>query len=136
MLLRVAHYLAMRRHVAGEAPREACGLVAGRGGVSTEVFPITNVLHSSVRYRMAPEEQLRAFRRIEAAGDTLLAIYHSHPAGPPTLSSTDLREAAYLSAVYLVWAPVGTTWLVRGFLLDGRGVREILVRLAGSNAWG
>ncbi len=130
MLLRYTHYLAMQRHVAAEAPLEACGLVAGRDdGVSVAVYPIPNALHSPTRYRMDPRAQVRAFFAMEAAGLTLLAIYHSHPQGPPRPSATDLREATY-TVPYLIWAPVGETWLARAFLLGNDGAREVPLRLA------
>ena len=128
MRLKYEHYLAMRVHVAAEAPLEACGLVAGAAGTSTAVFPVTNVLHSPVRFRMAPDEQVRALLAIEAAGETLLAIYHSHPAGPPSPSPRDKAAAAY-DVVYLVWSPVGAAWLVRAFRLAGQRWQEIPLRL-------
>ncbi len=128
MLLRYTHYLAMQRHVAAAAPLEACGLVAGRDGVSVAVYPIPNMLHSPTRYRMEPRAQVRAFFAMEAAGLELLAIYHSHPQGPPVPSATDIHEAAY-AVPYLIWAPLGETWLARAFLLQ-HGGREVPLRLA------
>jgi len=127
MLLRYEDYAAMRQHVASQAPLEACGLVAGRAGESRGIFPIENVLHSPSAYRMAPAQQVRALTRMEANGETLLAIYHSHPNGKPQPSRRDVAEAAY-NVVYLIWAPVGTTWVVRGFLL-GESVQEVPIRI-------
>ena len=40
---------------------EACGLVAGHRSDQLAVFPITNVLHSPVRFQMDPEQQLKRF---------------------------------------------------------------------------
>ena len=128
MFLRAADFQVMQTHVARTAPEEACGLVAGRGGKSSGVFPITNVLHSPRAYRMAPDEQVRAMFAMEARGEELLAIYHSHPSGLPMPSPRDLAEAAY-AVVYLIWAPVGGRWVVRGFRLDGGKVREVPVRV-------
>ena len=128
MFLRAADFQAMQTHVARTAPEEACGLVAGRGGKSSGVFPITNVLHSPTAYRMAPDEQVRAMLAMEARGEELLAIYHSHPGGQAWPSPRDLAEAAY-AVVYLIWAPVGGTWIVRGFRLDGGKAREVPVRV-------
>ena len=127
MLLRYEDYAAMLQHVAAEAPLEACGLVAGRAGESRGIFPITNILHSNTAYRMAPSEQVRAMMAIETRGETLLAIYHSHPEGAPLPSRRDVAEAAY-DVVYLIWARVGAAWVVRGFHLRGR-VQEVPVRL-------
>jgi len=128
VVIRREDYVAMRRHVAREAPVEACGLVAGRKGRSLKVYPIPNVLRSAVGFRMAPEAQWRAMREMLERGWDMLAIYHSHPQGPPYPSTTDLREMAYPRATYLIWAPVGEVWLCRAFVLGAEGFVEIPLR--------
>ena len=35
-------------------------------------------------------------------GEELFAIYHSHPHAPATPSATDLQQAAYPTALYLI----------------------------------
>jgi proteasome lid subunit RPN8/RPN11 len=69
----------MSADVESRAPQEACGLLAGKGDITLEVIPITNELHSTVRFRMDPIEQLRAFQLIDDQGLELVGIYHSHP---------------------------------------------------------
>ena len=56
----------------------------------------------AVRYRIDPREQLAAFRAMDAAGEQLFAIYHSHPASTPYPSSTDRAEAFYPEALYVL----------------------------------
>jgi proteasome lid subunit RPN8/RPN11 len=52
-------------------------------------------------------------------GETLLAIYHSHPrAAEPTPSETDVRLAYYPSATYLIVGLGGTDPVVRGFTIS------------------
>jgi len=89
---------------AREAGRvECCGLVAGRAGVATRVIRCANVAEApAVRYRIDPREQLEAFRSLDAAGEDLVAIYHSHPASQPFPSPTDRIEAFYPDAVYVL----------------------------------
>ncbi len=131
--LRIAapHLQQMAAHAAACSPLEACGLVAaglvaGRPAASLQVFEITNELGSPTHFSMAPAEQLQAFMEIEAKGWDLLAIYHSHPAGPPTPSRTDVAEARYPGVAHIIWAPgADGTWACRAFLLDGGEVREI-----------
>lgn len=55
-----------------------------------------------MRYRIDPREQLAAFREMDAAGEELFGIYHSHPASVPFPSPTDRSEAYYPDAVYLL----------------------------------
>jgi proteasome lid subunit RPN8/RPN11 len=120
----------MQADVGGRAPEEACGLVAGRDNIALEVIPVTNALHSPVRYRMDPQEQLEAFTRIEERGLEIVGIYHSHPSGPAQPSPTDIAEAFYPEAVYLIWSRSEQDWNVRGFLIEEEKVEEIRIHIA------
>ncbi len=104
---------------------EICGIIAGEKGHSKKVYPITNILQSSTRYRMAPEEQIKALLEIEDKAWDLLAIYHSHPAGPPHPSYTDITEVSYPDSVYLVFSPYKNTWNYKGFIISGENVQEV-----------
>lgn len=120
-----AHWELMRAHVAAESPLEACGLLAGKDGQARAVYQITNELASREHFRMQPGEQLNAFEEIEKAGLELLAIYHSHPAGPPRPSKTDVAEALYPGVIHLIWSPQNGEWNCAAFLLDeGRVVEQ------------
>lgn len=117
----------MEAHVERLAPEEACGLLGGRrtpaGGSVELVIPVTNQLHSPIRYRMEPHEQLAALITLETQGLDLLAIYHSHPNGPADPSPTDLAEAYYPEALSVIWHRWGGAWQCRAFrLLPGGGV--------------
>jgi [CysO sulfur-carrier protein]-S-L-cysteine hydrolase len=125
-----AHWAAMHRHVAAEAPLEACGLVAGQERQSLAVFPVTNELHSPTAYRFAPQEQLDLFLRLEKEGWDLLAIYHSHPTGPQTPSQTDVAQAAYPDSIYLIWSKIDTDWQCRGFIIETGQVTEIPIKIS------
>jgi [CysO sulfur-carrier protein]-S-L-cysteine hydrolase len=119
----------MREHVENLAPEEACGLVAGVEGRSVEVFPVENALHSEVRYRMEPREQLKAMLTIEENGWEIAAIYHSHPFGPEGPSMTDIEEAAYTGVIHLIWNQQGGGWSCRGYSIEGGTAREIEIAL-------
>lgn len=125
MTLTRHHYEAMRRQVAALAPEEACGLVAGSGGRSTEVIPVENILHSPVRYRMEPRAQIDALNRLDEQGWDLLAIYHSHPSGPNYLSETDLAEAYYPESIYLIWFVEGGRWVCKAFQIADHRSKEV-----------
>ncbi|NPA26363.1 MAG: M67 family metallopeptidase [Chloroflexi bacterium] len=127
LLLAREHVRQMIDHVARAYPLEACGLVAGQDGRSTRVYPIPNVAARPDRYRMDPQAQWQAFRDLEAQGWDLVAIYHSHPGGKPYPSPRDLAEATY-PVVYLIWAPVGNTWVVRGYMLHQGRPQPVPVR--------
>jgi proteasome lid subunit RPN8/RPN11 len=119
----------MRADVQARLPQEACGLVGGLQRRALQVYPVANALHSPVRYRMKPEDQIRIFLDLEKLGWDLLAIYHSHPAGPGQPSPTDLAEAAYPESVHLIWFPQAGEWTCRGFLIQDGQFTEIPIRL-------
>ncbi len=96
-------------------PEEACGLVGGTYEDVHTLYPVTNILHSPSRFKMDPQEQVNALLSIEETGETLLAIYHSHPTGPQGMSSTDMEEHAYPEAAQLIFTPRSGTWKCSAF---------------------
>jgi proteasome lid subunit RPN8/RPN11 len=93
------------------------------------VIRCTNV-HATptTRYVIDPHEQLKAFRAIDAAGEELLGIYHSHPASQPYPSPTDRAEAHYPDAVYVLVSLRTNRPEIRAFHIDGEGfVSEVSV---------
>jgi proteasome lid subunit RPN8/RPN11 len=119
----------MRDHVARLAPEEACGLLSGKEGRVEAAIPVTNELHSPVRFRMDPREQLHAFHRIEHDGTDLLAIYHSHPQGPGRPSPTDLDEFYYPGVLSAIWWRQDGEWSMRVFDLDSDPFVEVPVEV-------
>ena len=93
---------AIVRHAGASAPNEGCGLIVGKNRVGERLAPMTNVLASSVAYEMDPAELIRTLRHARESGDDLIAIYHSHPKGPPTLSKTDIERAFYPEAAQII----------------------------------
>ena len=113
-------------HARAEAPKEACGLVAGRNARATRVIRCTNAHPAAVtRYTIDPREQLRAFRDMEGNGEDLVAIYHSHPATQAYPSPTDRAEAHYPEAVYVLVSLRDATPDVRAFQIRDGWVREV-----------
>ncbi len=119
----------MREHVQNCLPAEACGLAAGSQGIVHEVIPIRNMAESAVRFRMDPVMQLQAFQRIENQGWELLGIFHSHPAGPPRPSETDVAEAAY-NVVHIIWSPRDGGWEANAFLIRDGAASEVKLEVA------
>jgi proteasome lid subunit RPN8/RPN11 len=115
----------MLAHVLKVLPEEACGILAGRGGVVEAVLPVTNQLHSPVRYYMEPLELLQCLHWMDEHNLEFLGVFHSHPNGPDRLSVTDLIENTYSGAIQIIWFPAPGGWDVRGYILDGKNPREI-----------
>jgi proteasome lid subunit RPN8/RPN11 len=129
------HYQAMLHHILRNLPEEACGFVAGLplkdkpGWNSQAVLPVTNLLHSPVRYQLEPHEHLAAFEQIESRGWELAAIFHSHPTGPDHPSSTDTTESYYPETIYLIWSPMHGEWVCKAFLIREKNYREAELRI-------
>lgn len=138
----------MLRHCLACLPEEACGMLggafsAGPGGpaVAQAVLPVTNALHSPVRFRMDPREQWKAFNCLDAQELDLVAIFHSHPTGPEHPSPTDLAEFAYPGVFSLILSPcpgdpslvLSAAWQVLAFEISGEppAWKGIPVRIAG-----
>lgn len=118
----------MRAHVAGQAPLEACGLLAGKNARVEKIMLIRNQAQSPVRFYMDPKEQLDALERIDSNGQELLGIFHSHPAGPGEVSNTDIEEAAY-PVVHIVWDGSNGHWNARGFWIENGDVVEVVLEI-------
>lgn len=65
------------------------------------VHPAPNAAGSPYRFELDPSDLVRIVHAIEAAGDEIVSIFHSHPASAAIPSATDLREARY-DVVHLI----------------------------------
>lgn len=129
LYLNAQHYEQMLVNVTSRAPEEACGLLAGKDNRVTLVISVTNELHSAIRFRMDPVEQLKAFQMIEDRGIDMLGIYHSHPNGPLMPSQTDIAEAYYPDVVHLIWSRSSDNWICKGFRIIEGDVSEVLLTI-------
>ena len=90
-------------HAQQTPEQEVCGLVGAVDGVPHQVYPVSNVAPEADHlFAMDPHQQIDAMRRMRDNGEQLFAIYHSHPHAPATPSATDLQQAAYPEALYLI----------------------------------
>ena len=131
ILINTQNWEQMRAHVDRHLPEEACGLLTGKiqpeSYQAFSVIPTTNILHSPVRYEIAPQEQLAAFNRLDEMNWDLVGIFHSHPLGPDRPSPTDIAEAYYPEVVYLIWSLRTGEWRCRGFSIQNGVVSEVKV---------
>jgi proteasome lid subunit RPN8/RPN11 len=105
--------------------QECCGLLAGRDGVISEIFPARNALASATEFEIAPTELFRIFRAMREAGLDHLGIYHSHPRGPAVPSPRDVERAFYPEAAYFVLSPGG----VSAFVIREEKVEELGIKI-------
>lgn len=118
-------------HLRRALPWEGCGLLGGSGDIVQVALPVPNVASRRDRFRMAPNAQVRALLDLEAQGLLLLAIYHSHPSGPPHPSATDLAAHAYPAALQVIVAhPEQRQPTISAWRLLGQSVTSIPLRIA------
>lgn len=118
---------AVQAHARDTAPDECVGLLFGQAGQVTRSVKLENLSPTPrTRFFADPERLLAALRAADACGDTLLAIYHSHPEGEALPSLADIAEAHY-DAVTLIVTP-GTT---RAFRIEGEAIVEVGLEVGG-----
>jgi proteasome lid subunit RPN8/RPN11 len=117
-------YDEMLAHVRAQPELEMCGLLSGRDGKVDRVWPVPNALRSPVAYRMDGPEFAAAMIGCDFEP---LGIFHSHPAGPPVPSPTDIAEAAYPDSIYVVISLQTMPPSVRGFTIVAGQVTEVRI---------
>ena len=116
----------MLAHVLSDRTQEMCGLLAGERRQIDRVLPVPNAVRSPIAYRMDGLEFIAAMR---ACDFEPLGIYHSHLAGPPTPSATDIAEANYPEAIYIIISLHRTPPSVRGFYIVRGRVQEVALAI-------
>jgi proteasome lid subunit RPN8/RPN11 len=114
-------------HARDDLPNECCGLIGGSDGEAGSVHRARNAAATWLRYEVHPSDQLRIMDRIEADGEEMVGIYHSHTKSEAYPSQTDINlAAAWPDPLYLICsledpeAPV-----VRGFSIRDGEVEEV-----------
>jgi proteasome lid subunit RPN8/RPN11 len=89
-------------HARRQWPLECCGILAGEENTVKRFFEMTNSEQSTVRYSMAPQDQLRAYDEMDREGMEMVAIYHSHPHTIAFPSETDVKLAVLPELVSII----------------------------------
>ena len=120
----------MVEHGLAGFPNEACGLLAGKEGRPVKFFAMSNQDASPVSYRLDPKEQLKVFTEIDDEGWDLLGIFHTHTHSQAYPSETDLKQAFYPEATYLVMSLSDrSNPVLRGFTMQDGEIAEREVRV-------
>lgn len=85
---------------------EVCGFIAVTTDGTTARYAIANrAPRPADRFDMDAAEQIAAFKQMREAGETLIAIYHSHPRGEAVPSAHDVQGHSYPDVAALIVAP-------------------------------
>ena len=98
---------AMIDHARAEAPNEACGVIIGdrpaaEGGHALRWHAARNKAASPFRYELDPDELYTLTVQTDDADETFWAVVHSHTHTEARPSATDVGQAFYPDALYVV----------------------------------
>jgi len=125
--LTATHLDEMVAHCLSAYPEEGCGLLTGDlvTGVVAGVHPARNLAASAQVYTVDPGEHLRIDRDAEAAGRSVIGVYHSHTHTDPYPSPTDVSQAPDPSWHYVLVSLRHEVASVRSYrIVDGAVAEE------------
>jgi proteasome lid subunit RPN8/RPN11 len=118
-------------HARAEQPAECCGVLIGADGRIDEAVPARNLAgaadgaNPATRYLIDPQDHIAARREARQRGLTVVGFYHSHPSSRAWPSPTDIAEANYAEALYLIVSLAQDPADVRGFRIEEGRVVEV-----------
>ena len=114
-------------HARRDAPRECCGIIAGRDGLPVRLYPTRNIAEGNALYEIDPAELIELeFHTMPEKKTELVAIYHSHPVSPAFPSATDIALAFWPDAIYVICSLADPEQpVVRGFRIRDGDVTEV-----------
>lgn len=91
-------------HHAQQTPeQEVCGLISSQDNVPCQSYPINNTANNPGRFfNLDASQQIQAMTQMRENNEQLFAIYHSHPTAPAVPSTTDMDQANYPEALYII----------------------------------
>jgi proteasome lid subunit RPN8/RPN11 len=82
-------------------PNEAVGLLVGTAGPERYIS-LRNASASPYRYSIDPDEQLRVWTELDAGGESVWSIVHSHVNAAAEPSKTDVELAYFPESLYVI----------------------------------
>lgn len=82
-------------HAREEAPRECCGILAGKEGEICHLYRARNAEESGYFYSIDAADLYRIYSETQVLGWDFIAIYHSHPAAEAFPSPVDIAQASW-----------------------------------------
>lgn len=106
---------------------EVCGFVGSRDGRACNIYPIANIADNpESRFEMEPAEQVAAIKSMRERGETMLAVYHSHPDTPPEPSVHDIEGLGYPDALlFIISLDIKGVLEMRAWRCDGERTHEV-----------
>ncbi len=116
-------------HAKKDLPNEACGYLAGKEGIITTHFELTNIDKSPEHFTFDPEEQFDVLKKTRANGLDILANYHSHPKTPARPSQEDVKLAYDPNIKYFIISLATDTADIKAFKIVNSKVEKIKIEI-------
>ena len=124
-------------HQAQAAPEtEICGLIGARDGVVRSCYPVANASGDPTQlFDMDAQTLINAMKEMRERGESLFAIYHSHPHAPPEPSARDREQISYPDAYYLIVSlNIKGVLEMRAWKPNAGGLREVPLKIIPDDA--
>ena len=129
-------FLLLQQHAEACFPSEAVALLFGV--ISEKIVqvnriePIENESKTSrTTFSVNPESEYHLLIEAEERDESLVGIYHSHPA-PPEPSKTDLRNMRLNPVVWLIASKLTGNWMTKAYTLRDENASEISIKYRNS----
>lgn len=119
-------------HAQSSPTQEICGLIGSRKNIPTSCYPVPNASSTpQCRFQMDAKAQIGAMKAMQQNNEELFAIYHSHPTSEPMPSETDVQQASYPDALYIIISlNIKGVLEMRGFRLPANDpIKEVTLLL-------
>ncbi len=126
----------LQDHAERMLPDEAVALLFGTiSGISVHVTLVELIENTSATahtsFSVSPEVEYSLLVEAEQRGESLVGIFHSHPA-PPRPSQSDLRNMRFNPVVWLVASKLTGSWIVKGYALEENRAVEVVMHVVES----
>ncbi|MFW9850731.1 MAG: Mov34/MPN/PAD-1 family protein [Candidatus Thorarchaeota archaeon] len=124
------HLEQLYSHAENCKPEEAVallfGIVENSNIVVKNVALVENSARSRTTFSVEPTLQYQLLVEAENRGESLVCIFHSHPA-PPRPSSKDLKNMELNPVVWLIASKESGEWESQAFVLSGKKIENVSV---------
>lgn len=131
-------FVRLQQHAETNLLSEAVALLFGI--VSEDIVWVNRVelmenesKESRTAFSVNPENEYKLLIEAEEQGESLVGIYHSHPA-PPEPSTTDLRNMRLNPVIWLIASKLTGSWITKAYILKDGNANEVSIKYRNSIA--
>lgn len=130
----------LHQHAESSLPNEAVALLFGTITENMVKVNRAELVENDSKNKMTsfsinPELEYQLLIEAEEFDESLVGIYHSHPA-PPEPSMTDLKNMRLNPVIWLISSKVTGEWISRAYILEESRVSEVSIKYIDSTVSG